>query len=95
MWERGENNKIQKDMTIQLKWEYASGELDTKKMNLLCIRARGKRTMGPDEVDADLCIADGMNLCIANIHLGDAESSNALCEEICRRFNDFPEESKK
>lgn len=82
-------------MKIQLKWEYASGELDTQTMKLFCLPARGKRCFGPDEVDADLCIEDGMSLCIANIHLGDAESSNALCEEICRRFNDFPEELKK
>lgn len=82
-------------MKIQLKWTYASGELDTKTMKLLCIPARGQRMFGPDEIDADLCIQDGMNMCIANIHLGDVESSNALCEEICRRFNEFPEELKK
>ena len=26
---------------------------------------------------------------IAEIHLGDVESSNILCEEIARRFNEF------
>lgn len=31
---------------------------------------------------------------IANIHTGDVESSNALCQEICRRFNEFPKEQK-
>lgn len=82
-------------MKIQLKWEYASGELDTQTMKLLCIPARGERVMAADEIDADLCIVDGMNFCIANIHLGDKDSSNALCEEIVRRFNEFPEELKK
>lgn len=82
-------------MKIQLKWEYASGELDTQTMKLLCIPARGERAMGPDEMDADLCVVDGMNLCIANIHLGEAKSSNTLCEEIVRRFNEFPEELKR
>lgn len=82
-------------MKLKLNWMYAHGEFDTKEMKLLCIPARGKRSFGPDEMDADLCIEDGMNLCIANLHLGDVESSNALCEEICRRFNDFPEELKK
>lgn len=50
---------------------------------------------GPDEWDADLCIKDGFNLAIAHIHTGDVESSNALCEEICRRFNEFPKEQKR
>lgn len=82
-------------MKIQLNWEYAKGELDTKTMELLCLPARGARVMAPDEVDADLCIADSMNLCIANIHLGDKDSSNTLCEEIVRRFNEFLEELKR
>jgi hypothetical protein len=82
-------------MNIKLKWQYASGELETKTMELLCIPARGKRQFGPDEIDAGLCIKDGMNMCIANIHLGDVESSNVLCEEIVRRFNEFPEELKR
>lgn len=82
-------------MNIKLNWSYAQGECDTKKMKLLCIPARGKRVFGPNEIDANLCIKDGMNFCIASIHLGDADSSNALCEEICRRFNEFPEELKR
>lgn len=81
-------------MEITLKWKYANGTLDTKTMELVCIPARGKRICGPDELDADLCIADGFNLAIAQIHLGDVESSNALCKEICRRFNEFPQEQK-
>lgn len=82
-------------MEIKLEWEYASCEYDTKTMKLLCIPARGKRTFGKDEIDANLCISDGNNICIANIHLGDKDSSNALCEEIARRFNEFPEQLKK
>lgn len=82
-------------MEIKLKWEYASGTFDTKTMKLLCVPARGKRMFGADELDADLCISDGSNLAIAQIHLGDVESSNALCKEIARRFNEFPEELKQ
>lgn len=82
-------------MIIKLEWSYAQGELDTKTMKLLCIPARGKRVMAADEIDADLCIEDSMNLCIANIHMGNVESSNTLCEEIVRRFNEFPEELKR
>ena len=81
-------------MIIKLNWDYAQGEFDTKTMKLLCIEARGECLFNPPELDADLCISDKMNLCIANIHLGDKDSSNALCKEIVRRFNEFPEHLK-
>ena len=55
------------------------------------IPARGKRIFGEDEMDAELCIKDQWNLSIAKIHLGDVESSNILCEEIARRWNEFEE----
>lgn len=82
-------------MKVKLKWSYAEAEYDTKDMKLICVKARGKRAFGPPEQDADLCIKNGMNLVIAEIHMGDIESSNALCEEIVRRFNEFPEELKR
>lgn len=82
-------------MEIQIKWKYAEGKIETKTMKLICIKARGKRFTGPDEIDAELAIVDGFNFSIADIHTGIAESSNALCEEIVRRFNEFPEELKK
>ena len=71
---------------IKLNWKYAQGELDTDTLKLVCLPARGKRIFGADELDAELCIKDGMNFQIAEIHLGDVESSNILCEEIVRRF---------
>lgn len=74
---------------IKLNWTYAKGELDTDTLKLICLPARGKRLFGADELDAELCIKDGMNYQIAEIHLGDVESSNILCEEIARRFNEF------
>lgn len=73
----------------KLNWTYAKGELDTDTLKLICLPARGKRLFGADELDAELCIKDGMNYQIAEIHLGDVESSNILCEEIARRFNEF------
>lgn len=82
-------------MNIKLRWKYAEGDLDTKTMQLTCLPARGKRAFAPDENDAELCIKDGMNFSIAKICLGDVESSNALCKEIVRRFNEFPEELKR
>lgn len=74
---------------IKLNWAYAKGELDTDTLKLICLPARGKRLFGADELDAELCIEDGMNFQIAEIHLGDVESSNILCEEIAMRWNEF------
>lgn len=82
-------------MEIQIKWKYAEGTIDTKDMKLICIKARGKRTFASDEIDAEIAIEDGFNLVIANIHTGETNSSNALCEEIVRRFNEFPEDLKR
>ncbi len=82
-------------MKIKINHTFAKGECDTKDMQLLCIPARGKRICHADELDAELCISDGMNLVIAEIHTGDVESSNALCKEIVRRFNEFPKELKQ
>ena len=76
---------------IKLNWAYAKGELDTDTLKLICLPARGKRLFGADELDAELCIKDGMNYQIAEIHLGDVESSNILCEEIARRWNEHEE----
>ena len=81
-------------MEIKIKWRYAFGSVDTKDMELICIPARGKRICGPDEIDGEIAIKDGMNLVIAKIHTGDVDSSNALCQEIVRRFNEFPQDKK-
>lgn len=76
---------------IKLNWTYAKGELNTDTLKLICLPARGKRLFGADEMDAELCIKDGMNYQIAEIHLGDVESSNILCKEIAKRWNEFKE----
>lgn len=85
-------------MEIKLKWRYAEGTFDTKTMELISLPARAAK----HEKDAEICIqtynengSKGWNLSIAEIHLGDIESSNALAAEIVRRFNEFPEELKK
>lgn len=82
-------------MKIKFKYFTDKLDLDTKTMKLVCIKARGKRVCGPDEINATLAIRDSINLSIADILIGDVESSNALCEEIVRRFNEFPEELKR
>lgn len=82
-------------MKIKLKWKGGEGEYNTKTMQLICMPARGKRTFSVDEIDADLCSEDGKNICIANVYVGDGKDSKALCEEICRRFNEFPQDLKQ
>ena len=78
-------------MLLKLKSKYAHGNFDTKTIQMVDLPARP--TMG--EKDAEIAIKDGMNFSIAEIHLGDAESSNAFAKELVRRWNEFPEELKK
>lgn len=78
-------------MKIKLKWEYAQGEFDTKTVKLLDLPARKVK----NEVDAEIAIKDSWNFTIAEIHLGDRESSNAFAKELVRRWNEFPEELKQ
>ena len=78
-------------MELQLKWKYASGTFDTKTIQMVAISARPFR----GEKDAEICLKDGWNYAIAEIHLGDTESSNAFAKELVRRWNEFPEELKQ
>ena len=78
-------------MKLKLKWKYAECEFDTKTMRMVDIPARDFR----GEYDAEICIKDGYNLSIAEIHLGHCESSNAFAKELVRRWNEFPEELKQ
>lgn len=78
-------------MKCKLKWKYAEGEFDTKTVKMECVEAREVK----HEKDAEICIVDGMLFQIADIHLGDRESSNAFAEELVRRWNEFPEELKR
>ena len=79
-------------MKIKIEWEYTKRDFDTKTIRLKCIDVRGKRVLN---TDAGLCISDNGNFIIAHLHLGDVKSSNALCREIVRRFNEFPEKLKQ
>ena len=77
---------------IKLNWAYAKGELDTDTFETyLPTSTRANAYLVRNELDAELCIKDGMNYQIAEIHLGDVESSNILCEEIARRWNEHEE----
>lgn len=78
-------------MILELKWKYAEGEFDTKTIQMVDIPARPTR----GERNAEIAIKDGWNYSIAEIRLGDVESSNAFAKELVRRWNEFPEELKQ
>ena len=60
-------------MILKLKWKYAQGEFDTKNVELVDLPAREVK----NQVDAEIAIKDGWNFVIAEIDLGNRESSNA------------------
>ncbi len=78
-------------MILELKWKYASGNFDTKTIQMVDIPARPTR----GERDAEIALKDNWNYGIAEIHLGTVESSNAFAKELVRRWNEFPEELKQ
>ena len=71
---------------IKIDFDYANTEVELKDIKLLSLP--GRKSKG--EKVASLCVKDGMNFEIATINTGDLESSNALCNEIVRRFNECP-----
>ena len=77
-------------MILELKWKYANGNFDTKTIKMIDIPARPTRF----EKDAEIALQDGWYYSIAEIHLGNAESSNAFAKELVRRWNEFPQELK-
>lgn len=78
-------------MEIIIDWDFTHFTKDTKDMKLSYIPVTGKHK----NKDAGLCISNNGNYIIASIHTGNDKSSNALCAEIVRRFNEFPEELKR
>ena len=77
-------------MTLELKWKYANGNFDTKTIQMIDLPARPTR----GEKNAEIALKDGWNYSIAEIHLGNVESSNAFAKELVRRWNEFPQELK-
>lgn len=71
---------------IKIDFDYANTEVELKDMKLLSLP--GRKNKG--EKGGSLCVKDGMNFEIATINTGDLESSNALCNELVRRFNECP-----
>lgn len=71
---------------IKIDFDYANTEVELKNMELLSLP--GLKNKG--EKGGSLCVNDGMNFEIATINTGDLESSNTLCNEIVRRFNECP-----
>ena len=71
---------------IKIDFDYANTEVELKDMELLSLPRRKNK----GEKGGCLCVKDEMNFEIATISTGDLESSNALCNEIVRRFNECP-----
>ena len=76
---------------IKIDFDYANTEVELKDIKLLSLPGRESK----GEKVASLCVKDGMNFEIATISTGDLESSNALCNEIVRRFNNCPDYIKE
>ena len=76
---------------IKIDFDYADTEVELKDIVLLSLPGRENK----GEKGASLCVKDGMNFEIATISTGDLESSNALCNEIVRRFNNCPDHIKE
>ena len=76
---------------IKIDFDYADTEVELKDIELLFLPGRENK----GEKGAGLCVKDGMNFEIATISTGDLESSNALCNEIVRRFNNCPDYIKE
>ena len=72
---------------IKIDFDYADTEVELKDIVLLSLPGRENK----GEKGASLCVKYGMNFEIATISTGDLESSNALCNEIVRRFNNCPD----
>ena len=85
-------------MKISVKMQFVDGEFDTLTDNLIAVTYH-------KHGEVQLCIESNMNIPIADIKLYDSdlykdfdatyEDASALCEEIARRFNEFPQELKK
>ena len=85
-------------MKIKVKMQFVEGEFDILTDNLVAVpyHKHGK---------VHLYIKANMNIPIADIKLYDSgllkyfdatyEDASALCKEIARRFNEFPQEAKQ
>lgn len=87
-------------MEITPKFQFVEGSFDTKAFKMVCVASE-------QQGNVSLCIKSehGWNITIGQIHLSDSDlysdfkatfsDAKALCEEIVRRWNEFPEDLKK
>lgn len=85
-------------MILELQWQYARGEFETKKARLIALPAH-KAKGHPVSINLQP-EGEGMNFGIIDeVNLGQTwQSTNdayKLACEICRRFNEFPEKEKQ
>lgn len=84
-------------MEITPKIKHVEGSFDTKTGELVCVPSKKNGTV-------QLCLKSDFNLPIAEIRIYDSEryvdfvetfdDASKLGKEICRRFNQFPQEGK-
>lgn len=84
-------------MEITPKMKHVEGSFDTKTGELVCVPSKKNGTI-------QLCMKSNFNLPIAEIRIFDSgrhvdfietfEDASNLGNEICRRFNKFPQEGK-
>lgn len=84
-------------MEITPKLTHVEGSFDTKTGELVCVPSKKNGTV-------QLCLKSDFNLPIAEIKIYDSEryvdfvetfdDASKLGKEICRRFNQFPQEGK-
>lgn len=84
-------------MEITPKNKYVEGSFDTKTGEMVCVPSQMEGTV-------QLCLKSNFNLPIAEIKIFDSgryvdfietfDDASNLGNEICRRFNQFPQEGK-
>lgn len=84
-------------MEITQKIKHVEGSFDTKTGELVCVPSKKNGTV-------QLCLKSDFNLPIAEIRIYDSDryvdfvetfdDASKLGKEICRRFNQFPQEGK-
>ncbi|WP_455095849.1 hypothetical protein [Prevotella koreensis] len=87
-------------MTITPNFRFVEGSFDTPKIKMVCVASE-------KDANVSLCIKSetGWNISVGQICLTDSDKyidvkksfpdAKALCQEIVRRWNEFPEELKR
>lgn len=87
-------------MEITPKFQFVAGSFDTQKCKMVCVASES-------DGNVSLCVKseNGWNISIGQVVLFDSElyadfkatfpDAKALCEELARRWNEFPKDLKR